>query len=123
MTTLPIPEAATRLHVSQATVRRRIRNGQLPATQTPTPQGFTWQVDIPADAPEAAAHDPGENGTLETLVTTLQAQVLAQAEELAARRREVQELHVLLQQSHQLALPSPEARPGLLKRFWHNIIG
>ncbi len=32
-----------------------------------------------------------------TLVATLQAQVQAQAEELEARRREVQELHVLLQ--------------------------
>jgi len=32
-----------------------------------------------------------------TLVATLQAQVQAQAEELETRRREVQELHVLLQ--------------------------
>jgi uncharacterized protein YaaN involved in tellurite resistance len=41
-----------------------------------------------------------------SLIATLKAQVQAQQEELEARRCEVQELHVLLQQS-QAALPAP----------------
>jgi len=44
------------------------------------------------------------------LVTTLQAQVQAQAEELDARRREVQELHVLLQSAQAQLPPPPKAQ-------------
>ena len=74
MATVTIQEAAQHLGVSQDTVRRRIRKEELQATQTPTPQGFRWVVEL---------------------------------EDLVARRREVQELHVLLQQK---ALPEAVGR-------------
>ena len=127
MTTVSLEEAATRLRVSQETIRPRVHRGELPATQAPTPQGFPWLVDIPGPAPapalEAIAHDPRENGTLDSLVATLRAQVQTQQDQLTVKDRQISELQVLLQQTHQLALPSPKVRPGLLKRFWYRIMG
>jgi len=102
-----IGEAARRLGVSTDTIRRRIGKGELLAHREPTPQGYRWEIELqPNDQPI--------NGQ-DVLVTTLQAQVQAQAEELDARRREVQELHVLLQ-SAQAALTAPERRPWW--RWW-----
>jgi len=100
-----VGEAARRLGVSTDTIRRRISKGELTAHQEPTPQGFRWKVELTLkDQPFN-----GHNNNVETLVTTLQAQVKAQAEELDSRRREVQELHVLLQTA-QAALTAPERR-------------
>ena len=42
-----IDEAARLLGVSQDTVRRRIRNGELEAHQVARPQGYTWRVEFP----------------------------------------------------------------------------
>ena len=50
---------------------------------------------------------------LRELVDVLRSQLQSQGEELVARRREVQELHVLLQQK---ALPEAVGRPWW--RFW-----
>jgi len=106
-----VQEAARRLGISVDTVRRRIGKGQLTARQEPTAQGFRWEVELqPNDQPLN-----GHESSIDALVTTLQAQVLAQAEELDARRREVQELHVLLQTA-QAALTPPERRPWW--RWW-----
>lgn len=106
MERVSVAEAAHRLGVSTDTIRRRIRAGELTAHQEPTAQGFRWEVELePKDQPPNA---PDSN--LDALVTTLQAQVQAQAEELEARRREVGELHVLLQNA-QAALTAPETRP------------
>jgi len=101
-----IGEAARRLSVSTDTIRRRISKGELTAHQEPTPQGYRWEVELDLNDQPLNGHD----NNLETLVTTLQAQVQAQADELNARRREVQELHVLLQTA-QAALTAPESRP------------
>ena len=120
-----IQEAAQRLGVSQDTVRRRIRKEELQATQTPTPQGFRWVVeleDLEEDA-QAAPTPPHradiggaqvEDGQdVRELVDALRSQLQSQGEELVARRREVQELHVLLQQK---ALPEAVGRPWW--QFW-----
>ena len=96
MATVTIQEAAQHLGVSQDTVRRRIRKEELQARQTPTPQGFRWVVEL-EDLEEDA----------------LRSQLQFQGEELVARRREVQELHVLLQQK---ALPEAVGRPWWA--FW-----
>jgi len=101
-----VGEAARRLGVSTDTIRRRIGKGELTAHQEPTPQGFRWEVELQPNDQPLNGHD----SNLEVLVTTLQAQVQAQGEELDARRREVQELHVLLQTA-QAALTAPERRP------------
>jgi excisionase family DNA binding protein len=138
MAVVSIQEAARRLGGSQDTIRRRIRRGALQAHQVPTPQGFRWAVELP-DPPEADQAEPmppqgqdvgaaqevedsrrvgGEAQALRELVDTLQSQVEGQREELEARRREVQELHVLLQQHvQQRALPPPGV-PSWWRRLW-----
>jgi hypothetical protein len=110
---VPIREAAGRLGVSDDTIRRRLRRGELVGEQQPTPQGFTWLVELPevepsrrdtSTTPQAPTVPPwerdGEIRRLEEMVAILR-------EELDARRREVQELHILLQRA-QAALPPPQ---------------
>ena len=125
MATVTIQEAAQHLGVSQDTVRRRIRKEELQATQTPTPQGFRWVVELEdleedAQAAPTPTHRPDIGGAqvedgqdLRALVDALRSQLESQGEELVARRREVQELHVLLQQK---ALPEAAGRPWW--KFW-----
>ena len=134
MERLTIAEAARRWHLSQDTIRRRIRRGELRAHRDPTPQGFTWVVDAPettetTQAVEAAT--PASLGgsqvlgelintaqVMRELMTTVQAQVSTQREELKSRRREVQELHVLLHQLQTKALPPP--RQSWWRSFWRH---
>jgi len=121
MATVSITDAATRLGISADTVRRRIGKGILTGHQESTAQGFRWMIELPEPEQETNGHhDSGslENlvaSSLENLVVTLQAQVSAQADELEARRREVSELHVLLQ-TVQTALSAPKSRPWW--RWW-----
>jgi len=114
-----ITEAAHLLEVSSATVKRRLKSGELNGRQASRPQGFFWLVEVDQDhsstPPTTGSrhHDSNDNSTgteLASLVAVLQAQVTSQAEELDARRREVQELHVLLQTA-QSALNAAPARP------------
>ena len=111
MEKLSVGEAARRLGVSTDTIRRRISKGELLAHREPTPQGYRWEIELQPNDQPLNSH----NGDNEILVTTLQAQVQAQAQELDARRREVQELHVLLQTA-QAALGAPERRSWW--RWW-----
>ncbi len=114
-----IPEAATRLGVSEDTIRRRLRKGELDGHQEKTAQGFRWKVDLNTNGTDAVGHKGHHrdqaNAMLEELVAMLHAQVQTQAEELIARRREVQELHVLLQSAQ--ALPAPQRRESWLSRL------
>jgi len=111
METVSIGDAATRLGVSADTIRRRIGKGTLTGHQEPTAQGFRWQVEIPEiDGQETNGH---HDDALEHLLLTLESQVKAQAEELEARRREISELHVLLQTA-QAALTAPKEN----RRWW-----
>jgi hypothetical protein len=41
---LSIQEASHRLGVTEHTIRRRLRKGELQGEQVPRPQGFTWVV-------------------------------------------------------------------------------
>jgi hypothetical protein len=100
-----IQEAAKVLRLSPQTVRRRVKNGELPGVQVDTPQGFVWVVEVSEDV----SNDSPTDEAMVKLVAALQAQIEGLNTELEARRREVQELHVLLQQA---ALPAPkEHRP------------
>jgi hypothetical protein len=112
-----ISEAARLLGISEPTARRRVRSGELPGTQTPTPQGFVWMVELPDDLPLDSASSGGI-AALRELNAQLKAQVEAQGVELEARRREVQELHVLLQQ-FQIALPAAGDNRSWWRKFWH----
>lgn len=112
-----IREAAQRLGVSEDTVRRRLRRGELTGVQQPTAQGFTWLVELPEVAPAGPSAPEGAAGVAEAVaaaeVRRLEELVAILREELDARRREVQELHILLQRAQTPALPPPPtAAPG-----------
>jgi len=115
-----ISQAAALLEISPATVKRRLARGEMKGRQEPRPQGYRWVIEVDTDRinHQRTTHpsDGNSTGTAELtgLVTTLQAQVQAQGEELEARRREVAELHQLLAQ--QTALNAGR-RPWW--KFWH----
>jgi len=110
-----VTEASRILGLSAATVKRRLVSGELTGRKEARPQGSRWLVEIGTDRTKVnppltdSSHtqltDSSELTT--TLVTMLQ-------EELTARRREISELHVLLQNA-QAALPAPH-KPWW--RFW-----
>jgi hypothetical protein len=125
-------EAARSLGVSEETVKRRIRRGELNGQQQPRPQGFVWMVDIPEEVLDSTGqhdttttHDDdtdhntssGEIRRLEEMVKLLRQQLSVYQEEVESRRREVQELHVLLQQA-QAALPAPRDNRPWWQRVW-----
>jgi excisionase family DNA binding protein len=123
-----IKEAAQRLGVVEATVRRHIRNGELIAHQVPRPQGFVWMVELPED--EAGKQDT--NGTSEELMDSLrdtirrQDETIAQLQEqlqskdgqLESKDRQIEQLHVLLQHA-QAALPAPRDNRSWWHKLWH----
>lgn len=115
MADFSITEAAQQLGVSTATVKRRLHNGTLKGRQDPRPQGFVWVVELDCDGD----NDDNTTGSDAALIAALHAQVDQLTEELASRRQEVQQLHVLLSQA-QAALPPPApARRGWLGRLFH----
>ena len=115
MTKASIKEAAERLGVVEATVRRRIHKGELSAVQEETPQGFVWVVELPDSVDEVQAESTGDG--YRELVEVLRREMDSKDVELEARRREVQELHVLLQQA-QAALMAPKENHRSWWQFW-----
>jgi excisionase family DNA binding protein len=121
-----IAEAAKLLRVSEHTVRRRVHNGELPSVQVARSQGYIWMVELPDDSPPEIPL-PGEIAALHQLIDSLNGQVDslkgqldAKDKQLETRAREVQELHVLLQQA-QAALPVPkEEHHSWWHRLWHH---
>jgi hypothetical protein len=132
-----IPEASRTLGVSVETVRRRLRRQQLAGQKLPTAQGFEWRVLLPAQLLDAAdlaetarsdqaegappTHAPGmapsqapppasarELARLEAHVGDLRTELAEARTELEARRREVQELHVIIAR----LTPAPAALPA-----------
>jgi excisionase family DNA binding protein len=111
-----IHEAARLLGVSDHTVRRRLRNGELKGMQVANAGGFAWVVHLADDLQEDNSSSPGEVAALKALIARLEAQISAQETELEARRRETQEFLFLIQQ-FQRSLPAPrEGRPWW--RLW-----
>ena len=119
-----ISEAARLLRVSEHTVRRRVRNGELPSSQVDTPQGFIWMVELD-DSLTVDNPASGELAVMRELIDTLndQMQVLrsqleAKDRQLEARDKQVEQLHVLLQQA-QAALPAAREGRAWWRRFWY----
>jgi hypothetical protein len=130
-------EVARRLGVSVATIRRRLHSGELQGFQEPTSQGFKWLVEVPeltivgtprkshsqtnSEGISDSASDLGVGmsgvSTTEGEVVALKETISILREELEARRREVQELHVLLQHA-QAALPAPRDSRPWWRRLW-----
>jgi excisionase family DNA binding protein len=111
-----IAQAAKVLQVSEHTVRRRLRRGEIQGVQVANAGGFVWMVRLP-DEVQVDSPSAGEMEAMRALIARLEAQIAAQEAELEARRREVQELHVLLQTA-QAALPAPREGRGWWRRFW-----
>ena len=136
-------EAARRLQLSLDTIERRLRRGELKGHKQPRPGGFTWLIEVPEEPlhtpstqggipPADTPADPPAPNTeivrLEELVEVLkdevaesrrqsQAQSEAYQQQLEAKDKQIEQLHVLLQQA-QAALPAPkEDRPSWW-RFW-----
>jgi Helix-turn-helix domain len=133
MQQVSIDEAARLLGVSQDTIRRRIRNGELKAHQEARPQGFIWRVTLPDEEPSSEGqHHKGDTYVSSELVeslwntihrqdetiTQLRTQLEAKDRQLETRAREVQELHVLLQQFG-TALPAAGDNRSWWDKLWH----
>ena len=119
MPKLTIKEAAKRLRVSELTIRRRLAKGLISGVQEPTPQGYVWMVELSDDEVE------GDQGITQELISRmddtiaiLSEQVKVQQEELGAKNKQIEQLHILLQQA-QAALPAPkEDRQSWWRRLW-----
>jgi hypothetical protein len=127
-----ISQAVTRLGVSEVTIRRRLRKGELKGQKRETPQGYVWLIELPDDVSEDKKNgSDGEGESLselvaalrsqvegqQELVDSLQAQVKVQQEELIAKNKQIEQLHVLLQQA-QAALPAPRDNRPWWRRVW-----
>lgn len=140
MPRVSIKEAARRLGVAEATIRRRIHRGDLLGVQETTPQGFSWLVVLPdSDSPEEREADSRrrearmspevEAPALRDLVALLKHELDSRNRELDARRREIQELHAMLkearaQSSPQSAKQQEEEEPETLKdRIRRRLLG
>jgi hypothetical protein len=134
-------EAAHQLGVSVDTVKRRIQKGELKGHQQPRPQGFVWLVEMPeesnlpgsnpANTPVDTAVSAGELRRLEEMVQFLKAELAgrdvqieswkqeaeAHREQLQAKDRQIEQLHILLQQA-QAALPTPKENRPWWQRVW-----
>jgi DNA-binding transcriptional MocR family regulator len=131
-------EAARRLQLSLDTIERRLRRGELKGHKQPRPGGFTWLIEVPEEPPHTSSTQGGippldtpapnaEIVRLEELVEVLknevaesrrqsQAQSEAYQQQLESKDKQIEQLHVLLQQA-QAALPAPRDNHSWW-RFW-----
>ena len=125
MARLSIPEAVHTLGLSQDTIRKRLRSGDLQGQKVKGAGGFRWEVFV-ADGPtvkgvtqdgnHANVTDDGDHandGNGSALVVELKARVNNLEEQLTIRAGEISELHRLLAQT---ALNAAPMRPWW--RFW-----
>ena len=110
-----IAEAARLLQVSERTIRRRLHNGELKGSQVSNPGGFAWMVEVPEDLP-GVSPDHEEKAATMALIDRMADQIKSQQEQLAAKDRQIEQLHVLLQQA-QAALPAPRESKSWWKRW------
>ena len=74
---LPIEEAAARLGIHPATLRRRLKRGQVRGVREETPSGIRWLIEVDAE-PAAAPPTQGAPDATATLTLTLERDALAQ---------------------------------------------
>ena len=106
MQEVTIAEAAKCLGMSIDSIRRRIAKNELKARKVPSPHGDIYLVELPDDAvpaPDPAATEEKEDNVV--AIEAMRKTISILETELEARRREVQELHVLLQQAQKQLPP------------------
>ena len=104
MKEVPIIDAAKILNISMDTVRRRISKGELKARKVPSPHGETYLVEVPEE-PGPVSEVPEDKEDNPLAIEAMRKTISILETELEARRREVQELHVLLQQAQKQLPP------------------
>lgn len=116
-----IAEAANALRVSEKTVRRRIKDGSLPAQLVGEPPRYEISPDLITDlASSLPAGRDGWSGEaasmLGELMDSLQIQLKEKDRQLDEKDRQIRELHVLLQTSQEhlsrTMLPAPQSAPA-----------
>jgi predicted ArsR family transcriptional regulator len=111
MTKVTIQEAAQTLGISVATVRRKLHMRVLKGTQEDPPTG-RWWVELPD---EGTFHENGSEPYTDDCAD-LRETVAILREELEAKNKQIEQLHVLLQHT-QAALPTPNHSRSWW-RFW-----
>jgi hypothetical protein len=138
MELVTMAEAARRLDVTVETVKRRLRRGELQGQKQPRPQGFTWLIEMPEDigdqdstpsvTPSDTPTSSAEVHRLEDMISLLQKELDITREELEHQRsmyqselvsknKQIEQLHILLQQA-QAALPAPRDNRSWWQRLW-----
>jgi hypothetical protein len=134
-----IAEAGKILGVAEITIRRRLRSGEIKGHKRSTPQGYVWIVELSEeDLQRNREHEEqnGEQGSdpteieaadevsfLRQMVTFLKEELksreLSWQQQFQAKDKQIEQLHVLLQQA-QTALSAPrEGRQSWWRRLWH----
>lgn len=116
MQEVTIQEAANRLGMSMDSIRRRISRGELKARKVKTAHGVRYLVELPDDLPPPAGDSPQSHSSSLGEVEALRKTVSLLETELESRRREVEQLHILLQRSQAL-LPMPRPEPWWRRMF------
>jgi excisionase family DNA binding protein len=119
MQEITIAQAAERLGVSMDTIRRRISKGEIKARKVPSAHGEMYVIELPDDITPEPSAPPGKTEVAPE-IEALRKTIDILETELEARRREVQELHVLLQQA-QAAFPQV-GRPEQTVPLWRRLI-
>jgi hypothetical protein len=138
MELVTMTEAARRLDVTVETVKRRLRRGELQGQKQPRPQGFTWLIEMPEDTGDrdsTSSVTPSDTPTsnaevhrLEDMISLLQKELDITREELEHQRsvyqselvsknKQIEQLHILLQQA-QATLPAPRDNRPWWQRWW-----
>jgi len=100
---LTISDAAEHLHVSHQTIRRRLYTGVLKGEKLPTPQGYTWMVEIPETS--SPRDDPASNQ--DDLLALLRNQLEQKDQQIDQKDQQIDQLHRLLAQAALPAAPAP----------------
>ena len=128
MQEVTIAEAAKRLGMSIDSIRRRIAKEELKARKVPSPHGEIYLIELPDDVPAApAAAEDKDKEENPVALEAMRKTIAILESELEARRREVQELHVLLQQAQKQLPPGKTeettAEPPKKVSWWQRLFG
>ena len=139
MPLVSIAEAGKILGVAEITIRRRLRSGEVKGQKRSTPQGYVWMVELSEeDLRRNQEHEEGngkrqsdpievevadEVGFLRQMVEFLKKDLtsreLSWQQQLQAKDKQIEQLHVLLQQAQTaLSVPREDHQPWW-RRLWH----